>query len=104
MVHFEIMDLWKKSNLKIPKVYYLKCLNKYYAVVEDDSSIVIVASKNKSIYAVAKSNLEVLPIEGTDVKHYLVNNSRDLHVISCGESTISEKNQIFTLKNIIPLI
>lgn len=104
MEHFQIIDLWGKSGLKVPKVYYLKCLGKLFAVVEDHSSIVIVASKNKSIYAVAKKNLELLPFEGTNVNHYLVNNSRDLHVISCGESTIKQKEQVFVVKNIIPLI
>ena len=104
MEHFQILDLWKNSKLKVPKVYYLKCSDKLFAVVEDNASIVIVASKNKSIYAIAKTNLELLPFEGTDVNHYLVRNSRDLHVISCGESTIKQKEQVFVIKNIIPLI
>ena len=56
-----IIDTWKKAESKDvtpPSVYLLTSGNRMFAVVDDSSSIIFVASTTQNIYAVAQSKVE----------------------------------------------
>jgi hypothetical protein len=95
------------SDIKAPKIYYLVYQNKYYAVVDDSTSIIYVASKEKNILAAAKSKIQIVEQEGFPV-YYVedikVSGISPLKIVSCSLNTIKNKNQIFVLEKIAPFL
>lgn len=95
------------SDIKAPKIYYLMYQNKLYAVVDDSSSIIYIASKEKNILAVAQSKKEIVEYQGVPV-YYVedikVSGISPLKIVSCSLNTIKNKNQIFVLEKITPFI
>jgi len=95
------------SDIKAPKIYYLIYQNKYYAVVDDSTSIIYVASKEKNILAVAQSKKVIVEYQGVPV-YYVedikVSGISPLKIVSCSLNTIKNKNQIFVLEKITPFI
>jgi hypothetical protein len=104
-----IKSLWETSSPDInpPTVYYLIYQNKYYVVVEDKSSIIYVASKEKNILAVAKLKVKLVEQQGVPI-YYIedtkVSGISPLKIVSCSLNTIKNKTQIFTLEKIVPAI
>lgn len=95
------------SDIKLPKIYYLIYQNKYYVVVDDSTSIIYVASKEKNILAAAKSKIQLVEQGGIPV-YYVedikVSGISPLKIVSCSLNTIKNKNQIFVLEKIAPFL
>jgi hypothetical protein len=95
------------SDIKAPKIYYLVYQNKYYSVVDDSSSIIYVASKEKNILAAAKSKVKLVEQQGVPI-YYIedikVSGISPLKIVSCSLNTIKNKTQIFALEKIVPAI
>jgi hypothetical protein len=95
------------SDIKSPKIYYLVYQNKFYVVVDDSTSIIYVASKEKNILAAAKSKIQIVEKDGVPlyyVEDIKVSGISPLKIVSCSLNTIKNKNQIFTLEKIVPAI
>ncbi len=101
MIHDKIYDAWKSSE-RIPKIFYLICLDKLYLVSEDDTSVIIAVSENKHVYSITKNKVSLALWEGNTV--YVAESPQFMRVISCGQSTIRQKEQVFVIKNILPLL
>jgi hypothetical protein len=104
----KISSIWKSapSDIQPPTIQILYFQGQKYAVVEDDSSIIIVASKDMRILAAAKNKTNVELENGTpyyvvDEKMYSPVIISPLKVISCSGNTIKNKNQKFVIKNIV---
>ena len=95
------------SDIKSPKIYYLIYQNKHYAVVDDSTKIIYVASKEKNILAAAQSKVQLVEQEGVPV-YYIedikVSGISPLKIVSCSLNTIKNKNQIFVLEKIAPFL
>lgn len=99
--------IWNNAPKDIlkPNVFFMFYLNKIYAVVDDSSSVYIVASKDKQILAVAKTKAPVYERGG--VKIYIITDSGEnlitpLKIISCNK--IQDKKQKFVIENIVKYI
>ncbi len=101
MSHEKIVKAWKNAEQK-PNVFYLICLDKIFAVAEDHTSIIICVSETKHIYSITKNKVSLAEYEGNPV--YVAESPEFMRVISCGESTIRQKEQVFVIKNILPLL
>ena len=104
-----IKSIWDSapSDIKSPKIYYLVYQNKFYVVVDDSTSIIYVASKEKNILAAARSKIQIVEKDGTPlyyVEDIKVSGISPLKIVSCSLNTIKNKNQIFTLEKIVPAI
>jgi hypothetical protein len=102
-----LRSVWEKAptDIDMPKVLFLFYQNKIYTVVDDSSSVYIVASKDKQILAVAKTKAPAYERGG--VKIYNVVDSKEnimtpLKVISCNK--IQDKKQKFVIENIVKYI
>lgn len=105
MNQYELMiKEWKKSSVLEPRIKLLAYGSNIYAVVEDHTSIVVVASKSEVIYAVAKNRLNEIIKDGIPI--YVLDNSKSLKIISCTRETIEKrhKDQFFVINNIIKFI
>jgi hypothetical protein len=105
----DIKAIWDSapSSIKPPTIYYLIYQNKKYFVVDDSTSIIYVASKEKNILAVAKSKIQLFDKDGTPlyyVEDIKVSGISPLKIVSCSLNTIKNKNQIFVLEKIVPAI
>jgi hypothetical protein len=87
---------WIEEGLTPPKYLFLNCQGKMYCVIEDNSSIVQVMSKTRTVYAVAKSRLTII-----DESYYSLELPYYLKVISCTENTNVKKNQKFVSEYMI---
>jgi hypothetical protein len=108
-----IINDWKKETSKDevsgskaskditpPSVYLLKSGNRMFAVVDDSSSIIFVASTTQNIYAVAQSKVEkVMNPDG--YVFYNAPNIESLKVISCTIAKIKDKKQRFVIDKIV---
>ena len=101
MDYEKIVEEWNKTNIKTPDILLLKVYGRFYAVVEDNSSIVIVASKTGIIYAIAKNNIWIN--EEEEVPYYETDNSDNLKIIFCTGVSLSKRHpeQYFVIENII---
>lgn len=104
----DIKRLWAEAPEGIipPNVYYLVYKNKYYVVVDDNNSIVYIASKEYNILAVARSKLKLTETQGVQI-YYVEDNKggiSPLKIVSCSLNTIKNKNQKFVLDKIVPKI
>jgi hypothetical protein len=105
----DIKSIWDSApeDIKPPKIYYLTYQNKFYVVVDDSTSIIYVASKEKNILAAARSKLKLIEKQGfliyyiEDIK---ISGISPLKIVSCSLNTIKNKNQIFALEKIVPAI
>ena len=93
---------WDKSEFDIPSILVLYSGNKKFAVVEDSSSIITVASKTEVIYAVTKNKVQLTKDENGDPMYY-VEDIDNLKIISCTRETIEkrQKKQFFVISKII---
>jgi hypothetical protein len=96
-------QIWEKSNLPIPKNKLLTCNNITYAVVDDRYSIITAISRTNIVYAIAKSKIKIMN-DSRGFNFYWLEDTRDLRVISCSESSIKDNSQKFVINEIIPLI
>ncbi len=99
--------IWDSApkDISKPNIFFMFYLNKIYAVVDDSSSVYIVASKDKQILAVAKTKAPAYERGG--VKIYNVIDSGEnlitpLKIISCNK--IQDKKQKFVIENIVKYI
>jgi hypothetical protein len=103
----KISQAWNAApeDMIKPTVMYLIFQNKWYAVVDDSSTVYIVASKDGQILAVAKSKVR------SEIKHsvpiYYVEDTLSapispLKIISC--NSIKNKKQKFVLEKIVPYL
>ncbi len=104
-----VKAIWDTApkDINPPKIYYLVYQNKFYAVVDDSTSIIYVASKEKNILAAAKSKLKIGEKEGVlfySIEDIKVSGISPLKIVSCSLNTIKNKNQIFALEKIVPAI
>ena len=100
----EVEKLWNESSFTKPKILFLYSSGKYFAVVEDNTNIVVVVSKTEIVYAVAKNRLQVTDAEAIPV--YYLEDSEHLKIISCTRESIEKrhKDQYFVLSKIIKYI
>jgi len=96
---------WKKTDILTPKILILVCGNKKYAVVEDHTNIIVVASKNEIVYAVPKNRVYLVNKEDIPPVYYLEDN-KSLKIISCTKETIEKrhKDQFFVINYIIKFL
>jgi hypothetical protein len=104
-----IKAVWDSApeDIKPPSIYILTYQNKFYAVVDDETSIIFVASKEKNILAVAKSKLKLIETQGVliyYVEDIKVSGISPLKIVSCSLNTIKNKNQIFAIEKIVPAL
>lgn len=99
-----VIKSWELSSLPPPSIYFLRSGERNFAVVEDNSSIIIAISKGRVVFAISKNKALIEEIDDTGFPRYLVTNPSNLRVISCTEDTITEPKQFFVLKNITPLL
>jgi hypothetical protein len=103
----KISKVWDTApeDMTKPTAFYLIFQNRMYAVVEDSSTVYIVASKDGQILAVAKSKVR------SEIKHnvpiYYVEDTLSspispLKIISC--NSIKNKKQKFVLEKIVPYL
>ena len=103
----KISKVWNTApeDMIKPSAFYLIFQNKWYAVVDDSSTVYIVASKDGQILAVAKSkapmyqkhNVPIYYVEDT-----LSSPISPLKIISC--NSIKNKKQKFVLEKIVPYL
>ncbi len=96
-------EVSKSKDIKAPNVYLLTSGNRMFAVVDDSSSIIFVASTTQNIYAVAQSKVEKVMNEDGYVFYY-VPKIESLKVISCTIAKIKDKTQRFVIDKIVPLL
>ena len=101
MSHEKIVKAWRSAD-RVPNVLYLICLDKIFAVAEDHTSIIICLSETKHVYSITKNKVSIAEYQGNPV--YVAESPEFMRVISCGESTIRQKEQVFVIKNILPLL
>lgn len=99
MSYASLINDWKKVGLSGPQIYLLECQGNSYAVIDDSSTIITVASKTRTVYAVAKSKVSISNQD--DIVYYTLEDPRYLKVISCTENTNVKQIQKFVLDNII---
>ena len=102
-----LSEVWDTApeGITKPAALYLIFQGKWYAVVEDSSSVIIVGSKDGQILAVVKSkaplyqkyNIPIYYVEDT-----LSNPISPLKIISC--NSIKNKKQKFVLEKIVPYL
>jgi hypothetical protein len=93
----------KNKDISPPSVYLLTSGNRMFAVVDDSSSIIFVASTTQNIYAVAQSKVEkVMNPDG--YVFYSAPNIESLKVISCTIAKIKDKKQKFVIEKIVPYL
>jgi len=103
----QIQETWKdapKGAIK-PSVHLLLFQNKWYGVVEDSTSIYLVASRDKQILAVARQKVKKYQKYGVPI--YYVEDSLNspispLKIISC--SQIKNEKQKFVIEKIVPYL
>jgi hypothetical protein len=103
----KISKVWNTApeDMTKPSAFYLIFQNKWYAIVDDSSTVYIVASKDGQILAVAKSkapmyqkhNVPIYYVEDT-----LSSPISPLKIISC--NSIKNKKQKFVLEKIVPYL
>lgn len=100
----EIWNVAPEGMVK-PSALYLIFQNRFYAVVDDSSSVFTVASKDGQILAVVKSKVQFT------IKHevpiYYVEDTLSapispLKIISC--NSIKNKKQKFVLEKVVPYL
>jgi hypothetical protein len=96
-------EVSKSKDIKAPNVYLLTSGNRMFAVVDDDSSIIFVASTTQNIYAVAQSKVEKVVNEDGYVFYYAPKID-SLKVISCTIAKIKDRTQRFVIDKIVPLL
>jgi hypothetical protein len=84
-------------------VYILESGNRQFAVVDDSSSIIFIASTTQNIYAVAQSKIEKV-MDSNGYIFYNVPNIESIKVISCTIAKIKDKTQKFVIEKIVPLL
>jgi hypothetical protein len=96
-----IKSIWEKSEYTKPNVLILLSNGRYFAVVEDNTNIVIVVSKSEVVYAVAKNRIKLSEINGEIL--YVLDDYTNLKIISCTRETIEKRypDQFFVINNII---
>ena len=104
----DLIKLWnsdeaKKRGVKPPNIYFLFAGNRYFAVTDDSSSIIFVASKAKNIYAVARGKT-VKSFNPEGVPIYQVEHIDSLKVISCTIGKIKDPNQVFAIEKIVQFL
>ena len=102
-----LSKLWENTpeGINKPSVFYLIFQNRWYAVVEDSSSVYTVASKDGQILAVAKSKVSLYQMHNVPVYYVedtLSNPISPLKIISC--NSIKNKKQKFVLEKIVPYL
>lgn len=102
-----LSKIWDTApeGINKPSTLYLVFQNKWYAVVEDSSSVYIVASKDGQILAVAKSKAPLYQMYNVPVYYVedtLSNPISPLKIISC--NSIKNKKQKFVLEKIVPYL
>jgi hypothetical protein len=102
-----LSKIWDSApeDISKPATLYLVFQNRWYAVVEDSSSVYIVASKDGQILAVAKSKAPLYQSHGVPVYYVedtLSNPISPLKIISC--NSIKNKKQKFVLEKIVPYL
>jgi hypothetical protein len=104
MDYEKIFEEWSKTKIRRPDILLLKIHGSFYAVVEDYTSIITVASKSGITYAIAKNNIW-LNEEG-EFPFYETNNSDNLKIIFCTGVSLSKRHpeQYFVIENIIKYI
>lgn len=97
-----IETVWDKSEFDTPSVLMLYSGNKKFAVVEDSSNIIIVASKSEVIFAITKNKVQMSKDENEESIYY-VEDIDNLKIISCTRETIEKrhKKQFFVISKII---
>jgi hypothetical protein len=95
---------WKKTTIQEPRIKILVCKSNLYAVVEDHTTIVVIASKSETVYAVTKNRLTEVIRDGIPV--YTLDDIKKLKIISCTKETIEKrhKDQSFVINNIVKFI
>ncbi len=100
MSYESIVSTWKLFTPTPPSHYILYCKGRFYAVIDDKSSIVSVMSKSDVVYNVSKSRLTVEKSEeGYEV--YNLEDPRYLKVVSCTDNTNVKPVQKFVRDNIL---
>jgi hypothetical protein len=104
MDYDKIEEAWEKTNISKPKVLLLLCGSKFYAVVEDHTNIVVIAYKNKIVYAITKNRISLIEKDGIPL--YYLENNKHLKIISCTRETIEKrhKDQWFVINNIVDFL
>lgn len=102
-----ISKAWDSApeGIDTPSIMYLFFQNKIYAVVDDSSSVFIVASKDGQILAVVKSKIHNETKHNVPVYHVedtLSAPISPLKIISC--NSIKNKKQKFVLEKIVPYL
>jgi hypothetical protein len=103
----KLAEAWSLApeGISKPATLYLIFQNKWYAVVEDSSSVYIVASKDGQILAVAKSKTSLHQMHNVPIYYVedtLSNPISPLKIISC--NSIKNKKQKFVLEKIVPYL
>jgi hypothetical protein len=103
----KISKVWDNApeDMSKPSAFYLIFQNRMYAVVDDSSTVYIVASKDGQILAIVKS--KVRNEIKYDVPIYYVEDTLStpispLKIISC--NSIKNKKQKFVLEKIVPYL
>lgn len=103
MSYESIVSEWKLFSPTPPTHYILYCKGRYYAVIDDKSSVVSVASKSDVVYTVVKSKINVVQTEeGYDI--YELEDPRYLKVVSCTDNTNVKPVQKFVRDKILRLM
>jgi hypothetical protein len=103
MSYSYLKNLWVNSGFDAPSIFYLKCNNRYYAVIEDYGSVIQAASKSEAIYAVVKSKLFISQENGVPI--YVLEDPYYLRVVSCTVDSIKTiPIQNFVLTQILPTL
>jgi hypothetical protein len=104
----EIKLRWQKSGFTPPSRYLLDCIGRFYAVVEDNTTIIKVVSTTGIVYSVARNRIKEYNtnIGGLSVPIYQLDDTDNLKIISCTRESIEKKHkdQIFVINEIIGLI
>lgn len=87
-----ILNIWKKSGYKIPKIFYIYYDNEYMAVLDDDHSIIRFISSKGKIYLAYRKNCNLN-------KDYYFCDS--ILPIACKPQG---KKDVFVFTNITPLL
>lgn len=96
-------EVSKSKDIKAPKVYLLSSGNRMFAVVDDSTSIIFIASTTQNIYAVAQSKVEKVTNDDGYVFYY-VPKIDSLKVISCTIAKIKDRTQRFVIDKIVPYL
>jgi hypothetical protein len=96
-------EVSKSKDITPPSVYLLTSGNRMFAVVDDSSSIIFIASTTQNIYAVAQSKVEKV-VNSDGYVFYNAPNIESLKVISCTIAKIKDKKQKFVIEKIVPFL